>query len=156
MKTRPFYLRTPREIVQLTGIYHIFTWNTVDGWNICFPFSSCNRHWRSEKNHGFKMKEGEVLCINDITHLVKEYRKRRDHQGLATHFCHCYLSLFTFCVESESSFVSASWVISGIIFSSWKGRWAESTRKCGVDQFRNIGWKRKLQEWNSWYFQLLM
>ena len=57
------------------------------------------------------------------------------------------LSLFTFYVESESSFASTSWVISGIIFSSWKGRWAESTRKCGVDQFRNIGWKRKPLEW---------
>ena len=29
-----------------------------------------------EKNiHGFKTKEGEVLCIKDITELVKEYRK---------------------------------------------------------------------------------
>ena len=60
-----------------------------------------------------------------------------------THFCPCYLylftfcmeseTLFTFCMESESSFVSTSCVISGLIFSSWKGRWAESTRKWSVD-----------------------
>ena len=28
-----------------------------------------------KKSLGFKMKEGEVLCIKDITHLVKKYRK---------------------------------------------------------------------------------
>ena len=39
-------------------------------------------------------------------------------------------------------------IIQTASMSSWKGRWAESTQKCGVDQFRNIGWKRKLLEWN--------
>ena len=73
-------------------------------------------------------------------------------EDLPHNFC-CYLSLFTFCLESESSFVSTSLANVEITFSSWKGRWAESTRKCGFDQFRNIGWKRKLLEWN---FALLL
>ena len=67
---RPFYLQTPRGIVQLTGILHIFTWNTVDDWNICFPFSSCNRHWKSEKKTfmNLKQKSGRS-SVSTISHI---------------------------------------------------------------------------------------
>ena len=55
----PFYLRTPRGIVQLTGIHHIFTWKTVDGRNICFPLSFFQKSWWSWSLHKGRSKGKE-------------------------------------------------------------------------------------------------
>ena len=49
---------------------------------------------------------------------LKQVRERAT-KDLLLNFRRCHFTLFTFCVESESSFVSTSWANLGVIFSSW-------------------------------------